>query len=201
MKRTDFESGISRLVGIFGNGITPALVAELNTRYGGASSRDWDALISRVLENCKSAPRLAHFRDHETGIATFTSDSERLRRTCGLCDGGFVRRFARVGTLPYEVLVPCPCSPDRVSRRDQSGAPLVFIDRAEFDELRSAVVQRGAEESQQARDSDRSKRSARHKLTKKDADDAENEAREERRAIQAESVRAEIEANGIPADF
>lgn len=201
MTADQFEDGIRRLVGNYGSSISKGIVAELDNRYRGASGEEWQALISRVIENCKNAPRLAHFRELEQGMPTFKSDSERLRRTCGLCKRGYLQKFAKMGCRPYKVLVPCPCSPELLRGGTFSNAPIEFIGHDEYLEL----LEREKSKRAPPRPSSR-KAAARGPTTPTSSlappeEPTGPEELEERRAIAYESIRAEIDAGHLDAAF
>lgn len=192
MTPEQFESGIARLIGNFSSGsISQTLVSELSARYFKADAEDWNALIGRVLANCKTAPRFAHFRELEQNIRTYQTDSERRRKTCGLCSGGFRQRYARAGVHPYAVLIPCPCSPELIRSSLSNVQRLEFITREEYE----AMMAKARADSKPAR----------MPKTKREALEDRKENDEERKAIRRESIAAEVEEDirkrGIPPGF
>jgi len=119
----DFERGIERLVGNWGDKITEGLIRELKHRYFTQPPQVWDRMITGVLDRCKYPPKMANFAEAMGPIRSEMNQKQESdqNRFCGKCYSGFTEIYFVKSEVPYRAYAPCSCHPSPPNLTEYQG--------------------------------------------------------------------------------
>tara|TARA_B100000686_G_C16756440_1_gene955819 strand:+ start:841 stop:1362 length:522 start_codon:yes stop_codon:yes gene_type:complete len=140
MLMNDFERGIQRLIGNFGEkNISAGLIRELEHRFFSLDSSVWDKMITLVLDRCRYAPKMVNFREVAESLRNDIKSKNTNERFCGKCLLGFEEKYALVRGIPHEVLVPCHCHPAPPPYNNPMPVKKEWITKEEHDFLKQKI--------------------------------------------------------------